>query len=71
MALSSGRDVLSRQKTGSGKSLTFQLPALADWLSGWTAYAALAASDEAETRRLCQLPPVTVLIAPFVALCED
>ena len=71
VALSSGRDVLSRQKTGSGKSLSYQLPALADWRSGWTAYAALAASDVAETRRLCQLPQFTVLIAPWVALCDD
>ena len=71
MALSTGRDVLSRQKTGSGKSLSYQLPALSDWRSGWTAYTALAASDVAETRRLRQLPQITVLIAPWVALCDD
>ena len=71
MALSSGRDVLSRQKTGSGKSLSYQLPALAEWYSGWRAYTALATSHEAETRRLCQLPQFTVLLAPWVALCED
>ena len=70
-ALSRGRDVLSRQKTNSGKSLTFQLPALAEWLSGWKAYAALDASEVAETRQLRQLPPLTVLVAPFVALCDD
>ena len=52
-ALATGGDVLSRQPTGSGKSLNVYIPAAARWLEGVTARLARGGSGP--------LPPLTVV----------
>ena len=67
-ALEGGGNVLSRQPTGSGKSWTYFLPAVARWAAVARARAACA---DAATRAKLPLPPLTLVAAPFRALCED
>ncbi|EOD36084.1 hypothetical protein EMIHUDRAFT_226957 [Emiliania huxleyi CCMP1516] len=51
-----GEDLLVVDRTGGGKSLLFQLPAIADWV--------------VEVERGDELPSVTLLVVPFVSLGE-
>jgi hypothetical protein len=67
-ALAMGGNVLSRQPTGSGKSYTYLLPAIAQWAA--IARARARCADE-RTRDKLPLPPICIVVAPFRALCED
>ena len=67
-ALAMGGNVLSRQPTGSGKSYTYLLPAIAQWAA--IARARARCADE-RTRDKLPLPPICIVVAPFCALCED
>jgi superfamily II DNA helicase RecQ len=55
-AVASGDDVLIIDKTGVGKSVAFQLPAVARW--------------KAERNAENALPAVALLVVPFISLCE-
>ena len=65
-ALAMGGNVLSRQPTGSGKSYTYLLPAIAQWAA--MARARARCADE-RTRDRLPLPPICIVVAPFRALC--
>ena len=66
-ALATGRDVLTRQPTGSGKTLVPMLKAAADWAAGVRRHRAELAAGVPEPR----LPPVVLCVYPFRALAQD
>ena len=63
-ALAKGCDVLSRQPTGSGKSLVAYLPAIAQWTAGAREMCARGGTSGL-------LPPVTLMVVPWRALGFD
>ena len=67
-AIASGGDLVSRQATGSGKSLTFMLPAVAGWQSG---FAARQRCRDAQERAELPLPSLVLVLVPFVELMLD
>jgi len=67
-ALATGRDVLTRQPTGSGKSLVVQVAAAKAWLDG-PAVGGDAGSGDALAN--ASLPPMAVMVVPWRALAFD
>ena len=67
-ALATGRDVLARQPTGSGKSLVVQVAAAKAWLDG-PAVGGDAGSGDALAN--ASLPPMAVMVVPWRALAFD
>ena len=60
-ALATGNDVLTRQPTGSGKTLVPMLKAAADWTAGLQRYRAELAAGVPQPR----LPPIALCANPL------